>query len=148
LRRARVSTPILALDAAAPLPFGRAFDCVVVDAPCSGLGTLRRDPDLKWTRTEADLAGFAATQARMIQEAGSVVRPGGRLVYATCSSEPDENEAIVSEFLSRNPEFHSEPIHADADSPLVNARGRLETMPVRDQLDAFFAAKLVRSSTA
>ncbi len=79
-------------DVRAPLPFTRPFDCVLVDAPCSGLGTLRRDPDIRWRRREDDLPALAAAQLVMLQRAADAVAPGGRLVYATCSSEPEENE--------------------------------------------------------
>ena len=148
LRRASVSVPILAVDAAAPLPFGPVFDRVVLDAPCSGLGTLRRDPDIKWTRAEADLAGFARAQSEMLHQAASVVRPGGRLIYATCSSEPEENADVVNAFLARTAAFTVEPIDKTIDAQLLSSRGFLETLPPRDDLDAFFAAKLVRSEGA
>ena len=122
-------------------------------APCSGLGTLRRDPDIKWTRTPDDLTRFAEAQGRMIQSASAaVVRPGGMLVYATCSSEPDENEAVVERFLQTTPGFHREPVTLPtAQAPaaqLIDDRGYLRTLPFRDGLDAFFAARLVRSATA
>src|SRR5213075_1428671 len=74
-----------------PLPFAATFDCVLVDVPCSGLGTLRRDPDIRWRRREDDLPALAAAELTMLQRAADVVAPGGRLIYATCSSEPEEN---------------------------------------------------------
>ena len=79
---------IVQADLLRPLPFGPAFDCVLVDAPCSGLGTLRRDPDIRWRRRERDLPALAADELTMLQQAADTVAPGGRLVYATCSSEP------------------------------------------------------------
>lgn len=141
---------MLAVDAATGLPFGAVFDRVVLDAPCSGLGTVRRDPDIKWIRQEADLARFAEAQARMLDQAALTVKPGGRLTYSTCSSEPDENEHVVDAFLSRSPDFAIEPIREVQRIPsaLVTARGFLSTSPARDELDAFFAAKLVRSGGA
>ncbi len=81
------------------------FDRVLVDAPCTGLGTLRRNPDLKWRQTEADLAELTAKQAAILAAAATLVKPGGRLVYATCSVLPDENDAIVDAFLSVHPGF-------------------------------------------
>ncbi len=95
LRRTHLPVPIVRLDARGPLPFVAGFDAVLVDAPCSGLGTLSRDPDLKWSRTADQLEGLAADQRRMLRAAADAVRPGGRLIYATCSSEPEENIDVV-----------------------------------------------------
>ena len=142
--------PVLALDAAASLPFADTFDRVLLDAPCSGLGTLRRDPDLKWTRAPDDLTRFAEVQIRMLQSASAAVRPGGVLTYATCSSEPDENEAVVERFLQSAVGFHREPVTLPPGpaARLIGADGCLHTLPFRDDIDAFFAARLVRSATA
>src|SRR5213078_1329240 len=90
-------------DSLVPLPFSRPFDCVLVDAPCSGLGILRRDPDIRWRRSEDDLPSLAAAQLVMLQRASEAVAPGGRLVYATCSSEPEENEGVAAAFLATTP---------------------------------------------
>ncbi len=96
---------IVRADAAAGLPFPAVFDLVLLDAPCSGLGTLRRDPDIRWRRTEADLPALADAQLAMLMQAASAVRPRGRLVYSTCSSEPEENELVVARFLERRSDF-------------------------------------------
>ena len=93
---------VVQADAASALPFSRAFGSVLLDAPCSGLGTLRRDPDIRWRRREEDLAPLAAAQSRMLARAAACVAPGGRLIYATCSSEPEENEQVVEAFLGRD----------------------------------------------
>lgn len=147
-----IRAPVLALDATAPLPFADSFDRVLLDAPCSGLGTLRRDPDLKWTRQPGDLQRFAAAQLRMLQMASSSVRPGGVLTYATCSSEPDENEAVVERFLAADARYRREAVTLSSssarDGQLVDNDGYLHTWPFRDELDAFFAARLVRSASA
>ena len=134
-------------DLLAPLPFHPAFDSVIVDAPCSGLGTLRRDPDIRWRRHETDLARLAASELTMLRHGAAVVATGGRLVYATCSSEPEENEAIAAAFLATSPGF----INVDARdaSPLlpsvvVDIRGHLRTMPDRHGLEAFFGAVFER----
>ena len=81
------------------------FDRVLIDAPCSGLGTVRRDPDIKWRRAGRSSPRWPTLQGRILDAAAAVVRPGGRLVYATCSSEPEENEEVVARFLERSPAF-------------------------------------------
>lgn len=130
-------------------PFGACFDRVLVDAPCTGLGTLRRDVDIRWRRQEHDIAAAAARQRRLLVEAASVVRPGGRLVYATCSSEPEENEAVVEAFLATRTDFRPVPTGALAEAGvptavLAPATGWLETSPDRHGLECFFAAALER----
>jgi 16S rRNA (cytosine967-C5)-methyltransferase len=145
LARAGLDVPVVALDALGPLPFGAVFDCVLLDAPCSGLGTLRRDPDLKWSRREADLPRLAAEEARMLDEASALVAPGGRLVYATCSSEPEENIELVRAFLEAHPGFSlREVLPPTIPAALASADGCLTTTPFQHGLDAFFAAALVR----
>jgi 16S rRNA (cytosine967-C5)-methyltransferase len=134
-------------DLTAPLPFRAAFTCVVVDAPCSGLGILRRDPDIRWRRREADLAVLADAQRRMIAHAADVVAPGGRLVYSTCSSEPEENERIVDGFLRQHPAFaplDARLAHPDLPAAVVDERGHLRTSPDRHGLEAFFGAVFER----
>ena len=126
-----------------PGPFQR----VLLDAPCSGLGVLRRNPDVRWTVTEADLARQQARQGRMLDQAAPLVAPGGRLVFAVCSLEPEENEAVIRGFLSRHPDFSLEaaPLSGlPATAPLVDSRGFLRTFPPRDDMDGFFAAALRR----
>ena len=137
---------IVQADAASPLPFSRKFDFVLLDAPCSGLGTLRRDPDIRWRRREEDLAVLAATQRRMLEQAAACVAPGGRLVYATCSSEPEENEDVVEGFLAEDRAFTlvgARTIEGVPES-VVDARGYLRTLPHEHALEAFFGAVLER----
>ncbi|NOT26730.1 MAG: 16S rRNA (cytosine(967)-C(5))-methyltransferase RsmB [Acidobacteria bacterium] len=132
-----------------PLPFATLFDRVLVDAPCSGLGTVRRDPDIRWRRDEPSLERFARTQSALIERAAAVVRQGGRLVYATCSSEPEENEAVVDAFLASNPEFELLDLRSQGSAPLqplLDTRGMLRTLPFAHGLEAFFAAAMVRST--
>ena len=132
------------------LPFAACFDRVLVDAPCSGLGTLRRDPDIRWRRTERDLVVFARDQLALLDRAAAVVRPGGRLVYATCSSEPEENESVVDIFLASRRDFTPLDLRGDAPpaiAPLLDERGRLRTLPFAHGLEAFFAAALVCRGT-
>ena len=141
---------VVRLDLGRPPPFQPVFDCVLVDAPCSGLGIVRRDPEIRWRRQPVDLARFARDQLTMVSQASRVVRPGGRLVYATCSSEPEENEEVVDAFLGDHPEF--DPVHPDQVRPLlsqglrdtIDDHGRLSTAPDTHGLEAFFAAVLRR----
>ena len=131
------------------LPFTGAFDRVLVDAPCSGLGTVRRDPDIKWRRREEELAALAVRQARLLDRAASVVAAGGRLVYATCSSEPEENEMVVERFLSDHPAFQLVDLRRAGPTelaPVLDDRGMLRTLPFAHGLEAFFAAAMSRRS--
>jgi 16S rRNA (cytosine967-C5)-methyltransferase len=135
------------VDTRAAVPFReQTFERVFVDAPCSGLGTLRRDPDIKWRRQEADLAGLAERQQTLLARASRAVKPGGRLIYATCSSEPEENEDVVDKFLQTHAEFTRIDVRTTLDEglhALVDDRGFLRTTPLQ-RLEAFFAAVLVR----
>lgn len=145
-----VAAAIVVHDLARGLPFGAAFDRVLVDAPCTGLGTIRRDVDIRWRRTADDVASAAGRQVQIITHAADGVRPGGRLVYATCSSEPEENEAVVEAFLERRPDFRGvglERLHADGMPAelLEPSSGWLVTRPDRHGLEAFFAAALERT---
>ncbi|HEY6214372.1 MAG TPA: 16S rRNA (cytosine(967)-C(5))-methyltransferase RsmB, partial [Vicinamibacterales bacterium] len=130
-----------------PLPFSRPFDLVVVDAPCSGVGTLRRDPDIRWRRHERDLPTLAAAELTMLQRAADAVALGGHLLYATCSSEPEENETVAEAFLASTPRFAALDLRTAAPAlagELLDARGHLRTQPHVHQLEAFFAAAFVR----
>jgi len=133
-------------DLLTPLPFNRRFDCVIVDAPCSGLGILRRDPDIRWRRLESDLPILAATQLRMLGHAAEAVAPGGRLIYATCSSEPEENEAVADAFLAGASRFAAVDARSLSDLPraVLDARGHLRTLPHEHGLEAFFGAVFER----
>jgi 16S rRNA (cytosine967-C5)-methyltransferase len=140
---------IIHLSASGELPFQRTFDRVFVDAPCSGLGTIRRDPDIRWRRNENDLHVFAADQLALLRRAAAAVRAGGRLVYATCSSEPEENDGVVDAFLSEHPDFAPIDLRADNTpviAPLLDGRGMLRTLPFAHGLEAFFAAAMMRRS--
>ena len=130
------------------VPFGPVFDRVLVDAPCTGLGTLRRDVDIRWRRSPDDLGVAARRQRRMLGEASRAVAPGGRLVYATCSSEPEENAQVVSAFLADYPAFRRVARATLLDEglapALLNDAGELETRPDRHGLECFYAAALER----
>src|SRR5262249_36517153 len=134
-------------DLMRPLPFAQPFDCVLVDAPCSGLGILRRDPDIRWRRHEEDLPVLAAAQLVMLQHAAEIVAPGGRLIYATCSSEPEENEGVAAAFLATTPGFRAVDLgRGDAGLPaqVIDGRGHLRTYPHVHGLEAFFGAVFER----
>jgi len=129
------------------LPFARPFDDVLVDAPCSGLGILRRDPDIRWRRREDELPSLAAAELVMLQHAAAVVGRGGRLVYATCSSEPEENESIARAFLAAAPDFAPVDLRTAGTAlpaEVIDARGHLRTLPHLHGLEAFFAAVFER----
>jgi 16S rRNA (cytosine967-C5)-methyltransferase len=129
-------------------PFAPVFNSVLVDAPCSGLGTLRRDPDIKWRRQASDLGPLASAQATLLRHAAKMVVPGGRLVYATCSSEPEENDEVVDAFLRERSDFapvDARRVHLLMPHDVVDERGRLRTSPDCHGLECFFGAVLERS---
>ncbi|HUQ93499.1 MAG TPA: transcription antitermination factor NusB, partial [Bryobacteraceae bacterium] len=96
--------PLVNLDATQPLPFRRIFDRILVDAPCSGTGTLGRNPEIKWRLQPADLIDLHHRQVKILTNALTILKPGGILVYSTCSLEEEENEAVVRKVLGRNPD--------------------------------------------
>jgi 16S rRNA (cytosine967-C5)-methyltransferase len=122
-------------------------DRVLVDAPCSGLGTLRRNPDLKWRQSAESVAELTAKQASILDAAAKLVRPGGRVVYATCSLLREENDAIVDAFLASHPDFVLTPAsNVLARAGVQMAGDTLRLLPHRDHTDGFFAAVLDRQS--
>jgi len=136
-----------AADASLPLPGEtKGFDLVLVDAPCSGLGTLRRHPEVKLRRTPADLDRLAGLQRKLLEQCALSVKPGGLLVYALCTLTPEECDEQIERFLSSHPGFKPEPPPAGWALPAadvcIDARGRLMTFPHRDGTDGFFAARL------
>jgi 16S rRNA (cytosine967-C5)-methyltransferase len=142
-----LAQPLLA-DATRPLPIKPGtLDAVLVDAPCSSLGILRRHPEIKTRLKEADLATFPPRQQAMLEQAAELLRPGGRLLYITCTTEPEENEEVVNHFLFHHPEFHLADDPASlppAAQPLLTPPGFFKTSPATHNLDAFFAAVMVR----
>jgi hypothetical protein len=121
------------------------IDRVLVDAPCTGFGTLRRNPDLKWRQTENGLAELTTKQRKILAAAATLVKPGGRLVYATCSVLPDENEAIIDAFLAENPASRQPTHPPSSPAPASRFRAHLKLYPHRHGCDGFFAAVLVRN---
>ncbi len=117
-------------------------DAALVDAPCSNLGVLRRNPEVKWRRRPEDLGTAAERQRDILAAAAAMLKPGGRLVYATCSLEPEENDDVVDAFLGRHPEFRVEP---PASCPLALDKGMLRLRPDRLDTDGFTAVRLRRA---
>ena len=137
MQRLSLSVDVVAADVATWAP-GRTFDAVLLDAPCSATGTVRRHPDLLRQKTMADIERLVPLQARLVDNAATLVKPGGVLVYSTCSLEPEEGNAQVAAFLARHPEFAREPIDAaaiGADPAWLTPLGELLTLPFHLQLD-------------
>lgn len=122
-------------------------DRVLVDAPCSGLGTLRRNPDLKWRQDETSVAELTVKQAAILAAAATLVRPGGRLVYATCSLLSAENDEIVAAFLEKHPDFSLLPASAVLGKQGIACEGEvLRLLPHQHNTDGFFAAAMERKA--
>lgn len=123
------------------------MDRVLVDAPCSGLGTLRRNPDLKWRQGEASVGELTTLQASILAAASALVKPGGRLVYATCSLLAEENEAVVQAFLAAHPNFALKPAGEILAHQGIALDGEmLQLWPHRHNTDGFFAAVMERQA--
>jgi len=143
-RRAGVAIRCLAADLeAAPFGPGR-FDAVLMDAPCSSTGTMARHPDARWRLAPDLFPRAAARQARLVAAAAPLVRMGGVLIYATCSLEPEENSAVVEDFLSQHPEFARAPAPAAVPAELLTPAGDFQSLPQRHGVDGAYAARLVR----
>ncbi len=132
-------------DATRP-PFRGTFDGVLVDAPCTGSGVFRRDPETRYRLGLEDLARLAELQRRILDAAAALVRPGGRIVYSVCSLEPEEGEERVARFLADHGEFEREPLvdRAGGRADLLGADGALRTLPHVHDMDGFYAAALRR----
>ncbi len=146
---AGVQLSMVRVDAARQLPFGVKFDRILLDAPCSGTGTLARNPEIKWRLDVADITRLAELQTRMLRNALPVLAEGGQLVYATCSLEPEENQAVVEAVLRATPGFRmltsqELAVRHPHLAPLFDSRGYLCTRPDRDAMDGFNAAGIVK----
>jgi 16S rRNA (cytosine967-C5)-methyltransferase len=136
---------------------GGPFDAVLLDAPCSSTGTIRRHPDVPWLKGEADIGVLTGLQTKLLDRAAELLKPGGTLVYCVCSLEPEEGDAQIEALLARNPSLVRRAITADEVfglSDLITAAGDLRTLPLHlpdpdprfGGLDGFFAARLVRQA--
>ncbi len=135
---------------------GDGFDGVLVDAPCTSTGTIRRHPDVAWLRQEADITALSALQGRLLRKAASLLKPGGTLVYCTCSLEPEEGETAIAALLAAEPGLRRVPVQAREVAGLaetITPEGDLRTLPSHlphadprlAGLDGFYAARLVKS---
>ncbi|HMA03633.1 MAG: 16S rRNA (cytosine(967)-C(5))-methyltransferase RsmB [Gemmatimonas sp.] len=123
-------------------PAVREMDAVLIDVPCTGTGTFRRHPDARWRLRISDLAVMAALQRSILRAAAAVVRPGGLLIYSTCSLEPEENDAQIESFLAEHGEWQLEPPSEGVVPASVLDAGRLRVLPQRNGVDGAFAARL------
>ena len=124
------------------------YDRILVDAPCSGLGVLRRHPDGRWTKTEESIRERAALQAKILKNCAKLLKPGGMLVYATCTTEPEENESVINDFIAASGgEFRIDdprPFLPDAAAAFVGSDGFFRTFPKVPAMDGFYGARMVR----
>lgn len=147
LARLGLSADIVAADIATWAP-ERDFDAVLLDAPCTATGTIRRHPDIVHLKRDADIAELAKLQAVLLARASTFVRPGGLLIFCTCSLEPEEGVNQIAQFLSCHPDYVREPIHAGEsgiDRAWISPDGDLRTLPFHE-MDGFFAARLRRKA--
>ena len=136
---------LLTIVADARTPAIRPVDVALLDVPCTGTGTFRRHPDARWRLKVSDVAVLAATQRSILRAAAAIVKPGGLLVYSTCTLEPEENDAQVETFLRESPEWTLEPPpEGTVPAPVLDA-GRLRVLPQRHGADGAFAARLRRA---
>jgi len=153
LKRLSLVADIVQADAATLA--GGPFDGVLIDAPCSSTGTIRRHPDIAWLKQEADLAGLISLQVRLLDHAATLTRPGGTIVFCTCSLEPEEGEDLIASFLAREPRVRRQPIDAaevGGQGGLLTPAGELRTLPSHCPapdprmagLDGFYAVRLAR----
>ena len=136
-------------DAARPPEGLGLFDRVLADVPCSALGLLRKQPEIRWRRGLADVRDLAARQAEILEGVAALVRPGGVLVYAACTFEPDETDSVVGAFLARRPEFRlraAREVLGGTLAPLAAEDGMLRTEAPELMMDGFFAARMAREA--
>lgn len=121
-------------------------DKILVDAPCSGLGVLRKKPDMKWKREPEDISRLTKIQMHLLDSAARLLKPSGVIVYSTCTTEPEENQRVIEAFLKRHPEFRIDDASQFVNKAVVTPQGFIETFPHRHHIDGSFAARLVRTA--
>jgi 16S rRNA (cytosine967-C5)-methyltransferase len=131
-----------------PVPQGVKFDRILADVPCSGFGTLRKNPDLKWRREEKDIKRLSELQLAILSNLSAYVKKGGILVYSTCTVFHEENEDVVEEFLGGYPEFKIDRIDkiVPEEWRSLIRNGYLKTFPPKNEMDGFFAARFRKQS--
>jgi 16S rRNA (cytosine967-C5)-methyltransferase len=145
-RRSGTAIRLLCADVRAAPFAGATIDAVFVDAPCTATGTVARHPDARWRLRPGLVERAAAQQRKLIAAAASLVRPGGVLIYATCSLEREENEAVVDDLIAANPAFARTPPTDAVPSELLTDVGDFRALPHRHGIDGAYAARLVRSA--
>ncbi len=143
-----VSTLCLDLEHGPPQVPAKGFDRILLDAPCSGLGVMRRNPDIKWHRSEKALVRNKARQVRLLENLAHAVKADGVLVYAVCSPEPEENEEVIHQFLKKHGEFVIDDCYGALPkgiSKLAVSEGYFKTFPCLTQMDGFFSVRLQRT---
>jgi 16S rRNA (cytosine967-C5)-methyltransferase len=135
-------------DLTSAVPVLGQLDRILVDAPCSGLGTVRRHPEIKWRIDAGRLAGLARRQRRLLSRALAALAPGGLLLYVTCSTEPEENEAVIEAVLRSRPDVRPEALEVDSLAEAIGVDGYFRTYPLQPDLDGFFAVLLRRAIDA
>ncbi len=138
-------TRVLVADARCSPPFRTRFDAVLADVPCSGLGTLRRNPEIKWRLNPEQLQEQSVRQKLILDRVSTVVQGGGRLLYSTCSTEPEENEHVIGAFLKEHPQFRlSRPTYPTGIERWLDSEGNFRSFPSERLWDGFFAALMIR----
>ncbi|MBE7636238.1 16S rRNA (cytosine(967)-C(5))-methyltransferase RsmB [Sneathiella sp. P13V-1] len=157
MERLGLNVEVKAADATGFVP-ANPFDAILLDAPCSSTGTIRRHPDVAWLKTQKDVEKLAGLQARLLDAAAGQLAPGGTLVYSTCSLQPEEGEGQIAAFLARHPEFSLLPAKSEEFEGLeevISEEGYLRALPCHygkaenpkeRGMDGFFAARLIKSS--
>jgi 16S rRNA (cytosine967-C5)-methyltransferase len=139
----RLTIKIISPVASDMLDFtGGPFDRVLLDPPCSGWGTAGKHSDLRWAKSEDDIKNLAKIQRRMLRKAAELVKPGGVLVYSTCTIMREENDQVVEEFLVRNKDFEIDSAKEFFGDDLVTERGFVKTYPAMEKMDGAFCARL------
>ncbi len=121
------------------------FDKILLDAPCSGLGVLSKKPEIRWKREMQDVTVLSALQKKLLNGAVKYLKPGGVIVYSTCTTEQEENMDVIKDFLEKNPDFKIDDASRFVNKELVNAEGCIETFPHKHGIDGSFSARLVRT---